>query len=380
MEIHTSIQLKRRCWLFCLLGLLVCAACRNQTNHQQDIAVVTTDDDYSIYVHEDISVKQALELAQKENKMLWTVIGGTENCGYTQAFLELLVKTGFFEKYKDKFIFHACNPSVSGNECYVEVLRPEIMPNSYIFNSNGSIVSLYDFHGQNPLEFATTQVESVLNGNPYNPRLLKDYSMGGKRLLRHLEKLIDIGHKSLTGNKDTLLAIEKRLFEVDTLSRNFYYYYLLTQIAQKLDDHSLRDKSAEAAYLIFADKGAVGWADLSDSIKQYSATYREDQIKGARLLFEKEVIQYGKIAMGKVHESSITVENSGNALLVILNTHTSCDCVRIDYPKAPILPGEKSTVTFKYNANVKGVFLKSILFRSNAANKVQKVMVEGEVI
>lgn len=392
MEIRKYIQITpSSCFLFllCVLGL---AACRNHTNDDSNARteidtftgmdrIANVDNaDYSSYIHENLSMRDALQLAKKENKMLWTVIGGTETCGYTKEFLQILTKTGFFKKYQDKFIFHTCNPSTLGNEHYFQILNPQALPNSYIFHNNGEVISLYDFYGQSPVKFANSQIESVLNESPYNPSMMKDYSMGGKRLLRHLEKLINIGDKSLSNNRDTLLAALHGLQDVDSLSRNYYYYYLSTQIAGKLGDTSLLNKYADTAYMIFAEKSSIRWAGLNDNIKQYSASYHEDQTKSAKLVFEKEVIKYGKIKIGKIHESSFTVENLGKAPLIILGTHTSCDCVQIKYPKAPILPGKKATVKIDYHASVKGVFLKSILFRSNAANRVQKIIVEGEVI
>lgn len=374
MEIQTYLQINLRASLLCLLCLLLVNGCVNHTNRIED------EIDYTPYVQEHISMSQALEMAQKENKMLWTVIGGTESCGYTKEFLRALTKTGFFEKYRDRFIFHTCNPSIPGNEGYWEILSPKAVPNSYIFNNQGNLISLYDYQKQNPLKFANSQIESVLSGKPSNPMMMRDYSMGGKRLLRHLEKLIDIARMSRSGNRDTLLSAQTMLLEIDSLSRNYYYYYQLTRIAGKLGDTLLRNQSADKAYALFAEKSSVRWAGLNDSIKHYSSVYKAEQTKSAKLLFEKETVQYGKIDIGKVYASSFTVENRGTTPLVIFGTHTSCNCVQIDYPKAPILPGTRATVKIEYHANVKGVFLKSVLFRSNASNKVQKIIVEGEVI
>lgn len=368
MAIHPFLQIRRTVIL--LGALLFLTSCRYSSMHI----------DYSPYVQENISVSQALEIAQRENKYLWMVLGSKENCGHTSDFLKALTVNGFFEKYRDKFIFYSCNVSEPENEPYLYILSPGAMPNSYIFNHNGKIASLFG-NQRDLIEFANTQAESVLNGTPYNPPLLEEYSTGGKKLLQYLDTLINTAHMSLSHNRDTLSMAKNRLLRTDSLNRNYYYHYLMTRIADRLNDTALRTQHANLAYDLFsAAKNPALQLTLNDRIKHYSSHYKKEAAHSAELYFDKEVLNYGKIKLGKVYDRTVIVENKGSAPLVILDTYTACDCVQAEYSRAPLLPGKKATVTIHYNANTKGIFLKSIVFRSNASDKLQKIILDGEVI
>lgn len=368
MEIHPFLQIRRT---VILLGALIFAAsCRYSS----------LNIDYSPYVQENISFREALKIAQRENKYLWMVLGSKENCGHTSDFLKALTVNGFFEKYRDKFIFYSCNVSEPENESYLYILSPGAMPNSYIFNNNGKIASLFG-NQKDLIEFANSQAESVLNNAPYNPPLLKEYATGGKKLLQFLDTLINTAHMSLSDNRDSLSMAKNNLLRTDSLDRNYYYHYLMTRIADKLNDKTLRTQHSNRAYDLFSSaKNPALLLTLNDRIKHYSSHYKEEAARSAELYFDKEVLNYGKIKLGKVYDRTVTVENRGSAPLVIFDTYTACDCVQAAYSRAPLLPGEKATIAIHYNANTKGIFLKSIVFRSNASNKLQKIILNGEVI
>lgn len=336
--------------------------------------------DYSPYVLENISAGEALKIAQRENKHLWMVLGSKENCGHTSDFLKALTVNGFFEKYRDKFIFYSCNISEPENERYLYILSPGAMPNSYIFYNDGRIASLFG-NQRDQIEFANFQAESVLNNAPYNPPLLKEYAAGGKKLLQFLDTLINTAHMSLSDNTDTLSMAKNRLLRTDSLNRNYYYHYLMTRIADKLNDTTLRTQHADLAYDLFssAQNPALLLA-LNDRIKTYSSHYKTEAAHSAELYFDQQVLNFGKIKSGKVYDRTVILENRGSAPLVIFDTYTACDCVQAEYSRAPLLPGKKATVTIHYNANTKGIFLKNIVFRSNASNKLQKIILDGEVI
>lgn len=220
-----------------------------------------------------------------------------------------------------------------------EGVSPGAMPNSYIFNNDGKIASLFG-NQRDLIEFVNFQAESVLSNTPYNPPLLKEYATGGKKLLQFLDTLISTAHMSLSDNRDSLSTAKNRLLRTDSLDRNYYYHYLMTRIADKLNDRMLRTQHANLAYDLFSSaKNPALFLTLNDRIKTYSSHYKEEAARSAELYFDKEVLNYGKIK-----------------------------------------PGKKATITIHYNASTKGVFLKNIVFRSNASNKLQKIILDGEVI
>lgn len=368
MEIYKHIQTIR--YLIILILVLQASSCSNNS----------PNDDYSMFVLEGISFEKAQQVATQENKYLWVVLGSKENCGHTSNFLKALKTDGFFEKYHENFIFYSCNITDTLNEFYFYILSPESMPNSYIFNQKGEVISLNEAQ-KDIKNFTSMQAQSVVNNNPYNPNLHKDYSMGGIRLLNHINNIIKASNYISSKNNDTLNLAKKILNSVDSLNKNYFYYYLATQLAIKQNDTVLRNNNADLAYSLYSfDTNPLLFSSLNDKIKKFSATYKKEQLTAAEIYFEKQIINCEKIKLGKVKEYSISVKNNGTYPLVIYKAQVSCDCVEIKYPKHPIKPNEKSTVKFLYHANTKGVFIKNVYFHSNASNKIQKITLEGEVI
>jgi len=95
--------------------------------------------------------------------------------------------------------------------------------------------------------------------------------------------------------------------------------------------------------------------------------------------FEKETIKYGKILKGSNGERIFTFTNIGNAPLIITDIKTSCDCAVPEKPEAPIMPGEKTTITVSYDTSVTGGFSKVITIFSNAKNSRKTIKIKGYV-
>lgn len=82
---------------------------------------------------------------------------------------------------------------------------------------------------------------------------------------------------------------------------------------------------------------------------------------------------------GKV-SCSFEFVNSGNAPLVISKTETFCTCTKADFPKKPVLPGEREKITVTYNPRKQdGTFHKAITIYANTLNKKEIVTIKGTV-
>lgn len=104
---------------------------------------------------------------------------------------------------------------------------------------------------------------------------------------------------------------------------------------------------------------------------------------GPLIQLDKQVHDYGTIAQGANGECVFTVTNTGDAPLIITNCKGSCGCTVPKCDTAPIAPGQKSTITVKYDTKRTGVINKSVTISSNATNEPEKVvrikgMVEGQ--
>lgn len=103
---------------------------------------------------------------------------------------------------------------------------------------------------------------------------------------------------------------------------------------------------------------------------------QESEIK-----FEKTEHDFGTIKEENgVVKYSFKFENTGDAPLVIKNVKASCGCTTPSWPKRPIGPGEKETVTAAYNPHKRpGYFKKSITIMSNAKNSPKVIYISGTV-
>ncbi|PWG05360.1 DUF1573 domain-containing protein [Polaribacter aquimarinus] len=95
--------------------------------------------------------------------------------------------------------------------------------------------------------------------------------------------------------------------------------------------------------------------------------------------FDKEIIDYGKIAKGDNGERTFVFTNIGDQPLIIKNIQSSCGCTVPKKPKKPIMPGEKGEIKVSYDTKRVGGFSKAITIFSNAKNKRKVIKIKGYV-
>lgn len=102
----------------------------------------------------------------------------------------------------------------------------------------------------------------------------------------------------------------------------------------------------------------------------------------AKIAFEQEVFNFGKISQGEKIDFSFTFKNEGDAPLILASVKPACGCtVTKDWPKSPILPGETGEIGVSYNSEGrKGVQTKGINIVSNSSPSTTVLYLEGEVM
>lgn len=82
-----------------------------------------------------------------------------------------------------------------------------------------------------------------------------------------------------------------------------------------------------------------------------------------------------------VRQYSFKFTNTGTAPLIINQAFASCGCTVPEYTKEPVKPGEKGSidVTYKGSGMMPGRFTKTITIRSNARNRIVRLVIEGEM-
>jgi hypothetical protein len=95
--------------------------------------------------------------------------------------------------------------------------------------------------------------------------------------------------------------------------------------------------------------------------------------------FEVTSHDFGKIYQNGNGKFSFKFTNTGKEPLIIQNVRSSCGCTVASRPNAPILPGESSEISVKYDTRRIGVFHKNITVTSNADNASVVLYIKGEV-
>jgi len=58
---------------------------------------------------------------------------------------------------------------------------------------------------------------------------------------------------------------------------------------------------------------------------------------------------FGSVKRGVVVKNEYEIKNTGNAPLLITDVEIACSCTTVDFPKQPILPGQKTKVLVTFN-------------------------------
>ena len=117
------------------------------------------------------------------------------------------------------------------------------------------------------------------------------------------------------------------------------------------------------------------------SLFAFSQESNVEQTPGPYMTFEEESYDFGDINQGDKVEYVFNFENTGDAPLIITNIKVTCGCTATDWTRDPIPPGEKSSITVKFNSTGKlNKQNKVITIVSNASNPIPQVKIVANVL
>ncbi len=98
--------------------------------------------------------------------------------------------------------------------------------------------------------------------------------------------------------------------------------------------------------------------------------------------FDKNSYNFGNFKESQKMQYNFVFTNTGDEPLVIQQAFSSCGCTIANFTKEPIAPGEKGKISVTYNGAGKfpGHFKKPVTIRSNAANSLVRVYIEGNMV
>ncbi len=106
---------------------------------------------------------------------------------------------------------------------------------------------------------------------------------------------------------------------------------------------------------------------------------QKDEMVFSKTVNGQTMHDYGSIVFGADGSVDFVFTNEGKNPLVITNVASTCGCTVPTWPKEPVEPGEKDTITVVYNTNLAGPFNKTIVVYSNANNSPVRISIMGKV-
>ena len=95
--------------------------------------------------------------------------------------------------------------------------------------------------------------------------------------------------------------------------------------------------------------------------------------------FTTTEIDYGAIPQNSNGERVFEFTNTDSKPLILTNVVASCGCTATEWPREPIKPGERGTITVRYNTSITGTFRKSIRVFTNSNAEPILLIIKGEV-
>ncbi len=106
------------------------------------------------------------------------------------------------------------------------------------------------------------------------------------------------------------------------------------------------------------------------------------QNKGPVMKMDETKHSFGEVTEGEKARHEFHFTNDGKEPLILTNVKASCGCTTPEWPREPIMPGQRAKVTAVYNSKGRpGRFNKSITITSNDVTQPTRVVyIDGTVI
>jgi hypothetical protein len=98
------------------------------------------------------------------------------------------------------------------------------------------------------------------------------------------------------------------------------------------------------------------------------------------VVVEPDRFDFGQLTTGQPITGKIELSNEGAYDLVIAKARSSCGLMIQTWPSAPVAPGDKVSISFRFDTNRTGPFFRLITIHTNAWQKNLVIEVKGEVM
>lgn len=105
---------------------------------------------------------------------------------------------------------------------------------------------------------------------------------------------------------------------------------------------------------------------------------KKDEAAKPIISFERLTHDFGKVYDGRSVSYEFVFVNTGKTPLILSNVQPSCGCTTPEWPREPIMPGQKGKIKAIYTAGTfRGAFNKSINVSSNASQSPIQLIIKG---
>ena len=108
-----------------------------------------------------------------------------------------------------------------------------------------------------------------------------------------------------------------------------------------------------ASILVVSCKDNATSKVKKENVEQAEERDAKIKLGGAKISFDKTEHDFGTIKEGDIVETVFSFTNTGKSELIISSAKGSCGCTVPEWPKEPILPGEKGEIKVKFNSDRK---------------------------
>ena len=96
--------------------------------------------------------------------------------------------------------------------------------------------------------------------------------------------------------------------------------------------------------------------------------------------FENVKHSFGQVPQSVPVTTTFDFTNTSDKPVIIETATAECGCTTPEYPKTPILKGQKGTIKVTYNAAAQGRFTKNVHVKIASVQQPVLLTIEGEVI
>jgi hypothetical protein len=307
----------------------------------------------------DGTIEQVFAMAHRENKKVFVLVTSSQ-CGLCKHFSNFLDSQWTTTRIlADDYICYKADILDVRKKDIAQIIKCPSYPFPYFFDKEGNLEA-FGFP-----ESKTYDISDL------NKIFIDEYKF--RELFRlpistqQYKRLVSLNLQSFLLTKqtpadrvllDSAYRLAARSLNIAPYPYNIYLSWKLGNTLNKPSDEITRLSRPQ---LMPSDRLVYG--KLIDSIPLrtdsgfLAANKRTDSIAYS---FANPSQDCGVIKKGTDYSFNFTFTNTGTGKVVIAKAEHSCSCIELQWPKQPVMPGQKGIITGVYHATDKGRFTKEI--------------------